>query len=124
MRRVSMNAKNGTTGSAREMAGWIADYRGRIVRGALLLLAVVALASFAAAQVNVTTHHYDNARTGANTNETVLTPQNITVSNFGKLFSQPVNGYVYAQPLYLANLPIPGKGTHNVLFVATEGDSV
>jgi len=80
--------------------------------------------SVAEAQVNVTTHHYDNARSGANTNETILTPQNVTVSSFGKLFSQPVNGYVYAQPLYLANLSIPGKGTHNVVFVATEGDSV
>jgi len=80
--------------------------------------------SVAEAQVNVTTHHYDNARSGANTNETILTPQNVTVSTFGKLFSQPVNGYVYAQPLYLANLSIPGKGTHNVVFVATEGDSV
>src|SRR5260370_28725600 len=48
----------------------------------------------------------------------------MTVSNFGKLFSQPVNGYVYAQPLYLANLPIPGKGTQNVLVVMTEGHSV
>ncbi len=89
-----------------------------------MLLGVVAAASFAAAQVNVTTHHYDNARSGANTNETVLTPQNVTVSSFGKLFSQTVNGYVYAQPLYLANVSIPGKGTHNVVFVATEGDSV
>ncbi len=124
MRVVSMHARNRAARSVREAGGSIADCRRGIARGLFVLLGVVAAASFAAAQVNVTTHHYDNARSGANTNETVLTPQNVTVSSFGKLFSQTVNGYVYAQPLYLANVSIPGKGTHNVVFVATEGDSV
>jgi len=77
-----------------------------------------------AAQVNVTTYHYDNARTGQNTQETILTPGNVTSSQFGKLFTVPVDGYVYAQPLYLANVQNIAGGTHNVLFVATEHDSL
>src|SRR5258708_1976708 len=76
------------------------------------------------AQVSVTTYHYDNARTGQNIQETILTPANVNISQFGKLFSQAVDGQVYAQPLYVPNLSIPNKGTHNVVFVATEADSV
>src|SRR5947207_927139 len=75
------------------------------------------------AQANVTTQHNNNARTGANTQETILTPANVNSSQFGKLFSVPVDGYVYAQPLYLSGVPISG-GTHNVLYVATEHDSL
>jgi hypothetical protein len=75
------------------------------------------------AQVNVTTFKNDNTRSGANTQETVLTPSNVNSTQFGKLFTTPVDGYVYAQPLYLSNISING-GSHNVLFVATEHDSV
>src|SRR5688572_1982176 len=77
-----------------------------------------------AASVNVLTYHNDNARTGVNPNETVLTPANVSSNSFGKLFTQPVDGPVYAQPLYVSDLTIPGKGTHNVVFVATMHDSV
>jgi hypothetical protein len=75
------------------------------------------------AQVAVTTYHNDVARTGQNIQETVLAPANVNSSYFGKLYTTPVDGYVFAQPLYLANVSIAG-GTHNVLYVATGHDSV
>lgn len=72
---------------------------------------------------NVITWHYDNLRTGLNPNETTLTTENVNATTFGKLFSYPVDGYLYAQPLYVSNLTIAGA-SHNVVFVATEKDSV
>jgi hypothetical protein len=72
----------------------------------------------------VLTSRYDNARTGANTNEFLLTPANVNVNTFGRLFTYPVDGYVYTQPLYVANLAIPGQGTHNVVIIATEHNTV
>jgi hypothetical protein len=83
----------------------------------LLLMAKPALAQ-------VTTSQYDNARTGATLGEKILTPQNVNPQQFGKLGAFKVDGAVYAQPLYVPNVPIPGKGTHDVLFIATEHDSV
>lgn len=73
--------------------------------------------------VNVLTWHADNARTGLNNKETELTPGNVHVATFGKLFSYQVDGHVFAQPLYISNVPIHGT-LHNVLYVATEYDSV
>jgi hypothetical protein len=72
----------------------------------------------------VLTYHYDNTRQGQNTNETVLTPQNVNVASFGKLFSYAVDSYVYAQPLIVTNVEIPGRGVRNVLLVLTMHDSV
>src|SRR4029077_3068166 len=97
---------------------WAAGVRCALT-AALLLIATVS----AAAQVSVTTYHYDNARTGQNTNETILTPSNVNSTQFGKLLSQSVDGQVYAQPLYIPNLRVNGS-VHNVVFVATENDSV
>ena len=74
--------------------------------------------------VSVLTQHNDNLRTGANLGETVLNTSNTNVTHFGKLFSRSVDGYVYAQPLYVPGLDIPGKGTHNVVYAATEHNSV
>lgn len=72
----------------------------------------------------VTTSQYDNLRTGATLSEKTLTPQNVNAQQFGKLGAFPVDGAVYAQPLFLPGVEIPGKGRRNVLFVATEHDSV
>src|ERR1700691_1109254 len=86
-------------------------------------IVVLALAAPAGAQ-RVITSQYDNARTGANLNETNLTPRNVNVQHFGKIFTLHVDGEVYAQPLFLSGVEIPGKGRHDVLFVVTEHDSV
>jgi hypothetical protein len=72
----------------------------------------------------VITSQYDNARTGANLHETRLTPRNVNVQQLGKIFTLHVDGEVYAQPLFVSGVEIPGKGRHDVLFVATEHDSV
>src|ERR1700683_405891 len=71
----------------------------------------------------VTTYQYDNNHSGTNTNETILTPTNVNVSQFGRQVVFPVRAYVYAQPLYVPNVTIGGP-SHNVLFVATEHDQV
>ena len=72
----------------------------------------------------IVTSQYDNQRTGATLNEKTLTPQNVNSSQFGKLGAFKVDGAVYAQPLFLAGVEIPGKGRHNVLYVATEHGSL
>jgi hypothetical protein len=76
------------------------------------------------AGVDVVTYHNDNARTGQNLNETILTPTTVTASSFGKTGFFPADGKVDAQPLFLSAVAIPGQGTHDVLYVATEHDSV
>lgn len=71
----------------------------------------------------VITHQYNVQRTGANLYETALTPSNVKASLFGKLFSCSVDSYIYGQPLFMPKLAIAG-GTHNVVYVATEKNSV
>jgi uncharacterized protein (TIGR03437 family) len=74
--------------------------------------------------VNVLTYQYDNSRAGANRSEAILTPANVNQRSFGKLFSAPVDGYLYGQPLYLGGVTVAGQGVHNLVYVATEHDSV
>ena len=78
----------------------------------------------AAASGDVTTYHNDNARTGQYLNETVLTPTTVNAATFGKVGFFAVDGKVDAQPLFVSGLSVPGQGVHDVLFVATEHDTV
>jgi hypothetical protein len=90
-----------------------------------VFFAILLAASFAAAQI--TTYHVDNNRTGWNPNETVLTPANVASSSFGLLHNIALNDQVDGQPLYVPNVTITAgsyQGVHNVVYVATEGDTV
>ena len=76
-------------------------------------------------QISVLTQHYDNARTGQNTHETILTNANVNPSQFGKLFTQTLDGMEAAQPLYVPNVFIPStNSSHNVIYAVTQHDSV
>ena len=85
---------------------------------------MLVLFSSAAPAQSVLTWHNDNSRTGQNLRETILTPANVNSTQFGKKFTRPLDGQTFAQPLYVPNVSIPGQGTHNVVYVATENDSV
>src|SRR5581483_5073305 len=75
------------------------------------------------AQVDVLTQHNDNARTGANLNETTLTPSNVNVNQFGMLFERSVDDQIYSQPLVVSNVDIGGV-KHNVVYITTVHNSV
>ena len=92
--------------------------------GALFTLIVVCFTPAWSQFTGVLTQHNDNTRSGQNNSETILTPQNIKAAKFGKVFSFSVDGQIYSQPLYMPNVSVPGKGTHNVVFVETQNDSV
>ena len=76
------------------------------------------------AQVNVLTYHNDNSRTGQNLAETTLTASNVKSTSFGKRFVVTLDGKVDAEPLYVSNVNMPQHGVHNVVFAATEHDSL
>jgi hypothetical protein len=86
-------------------------------------ISLLSLNSLCVSQVAVTTHHNDTSRTGQNLGETILNTSNVNVNTFGKLFSRTVDGQIYAQPLYVPNLSLDGT-TRNVVYVATQNDSV
>src|SRR5436305_15035632 len=89
----------------------------------LYLLSIFSFATSQTLDTSVLTGQYNNFRTAANMTEPVLTPSNVNVNTFGKLYSFPVDGTVFAQPLYVPNLKI-GASRVNVLFVATMHNSI
>jgi len=92
---------------------------------AAFLIFVLAFVSNATCQISVLTQHYDNARTGQNTQETILTPANVNANQFGLLFSYPLDGQMAAQPLYVPNIFIPAlNSAHNVVYAVTMHDSI
>ena len=93
----------------------------RSLRIAAGILTLCLLSHIVTAQVSVLTHHNDNSRSGANPQETVLTPANVNVASFGRRASFGVQGNVYAQPLYVPGVSISGR-PHNVVFIVTEHD--
>ena len=99
----------------------------RLIRLGVLLVwlaAIPRVALWAQTAPPVLTANYDNARTSSNLAESRLNPTNVNPTTFGKLFTLPVDGQVYAQPLYVPGLAVRNAGTHNVIFVATMHNSV
>ncbi|HLX86503.1 MAG TPA: carboxypeptidase-like regulatory domain-containing protein [Terriglobales bacterium] len=75
-------------------------------------------------QTDVLTQHNDNSRSGLNSTETILTPSNVNKNTFGKLFAHSVDGIIVGQPLYASNVLMNDGHTHNVVYVATQHNSV
>ena len=86
--------------------------------------ATLTINQVAATTTDVLTYHNDIARTGQNLTETTLTSSNVNSAKFGKLGFYSVDGLVDAEPLYASSVSVPTKGTHNLLIVPTENDSV
>lgn len=91
---------------------------------AFILLVLCFGFSIASAQTDVLTQHNDNTRSGLNANETLLTSANVNVNSFGKLFTQNVDGIIVGQPLYAGNVLMNDGKVHNVVYVATQHNSV
>src|SRR5579863_4912705 len=91
---------------------------------AIMCTPIVCLTAQTPTPVPVLTWRYDLTHAGQNTQETALTPSNVNAQSFGKLFSLRVDSTVYAEPLYVPGLKMSDGLVHNVLFVATENDSV
>src|SRR6516225_6999343 len=90
----------------------------------LAIVVIITICCFCSAQTNVLTYHNDNFHSGQNLSETILTPANVNSGTFGKLLVLPTDGKVEAQPLYVSGLTMPNQDVHNVVFVATQHDSV
>jgi hypothetical protein len=102
----------------------VSNSLGSATSAAATLVVTTSAPAAVSSNADVVTYHYDAMRSGANTNETVLTPANVNSTKFGLLGSFTVDGKVDGQPLYLSNVSISGVGTKNVLYVVTEHDAV
>jgi len=94
----------------------------RSMRNSLLLS--LSIANVLLGQSGVTVAEYNNQRTNANLNETVLNTANVNINQFGRLFTRNLDGFCYARPLYVPNVLIPGHGKRNVVYVATLHNTV
>jgi hypothetical protein len=92
-----------------------------MIRAVLCVACLTAIPGFAS---DILTAQHDANRTSWNSAETLLTTANVKQTTFGKLFSRPLDGWVYAQPLYMQGLNIPGQGIGNVVFVCTANNTV
>jgi uncharacterized repeat protein (TIGR03806 family) len=90
------------------------------------LPALLMMCSLAAARADVAvlTQHNNLSHTGANLQESSLNTSNVNTNTFGLLYTRPVDDQIYAQPLIMTNVNIPGKGVHNIVIVATVNDTV
>src|ERR1700733_3761263 len=97
-------------------------------RGLLLVVLAACTSVGPGLGADVLTYHNDNARTGLNSLEATLTPVNVNAGSFGLIRNLPVDGAVFAQPLYVSNAQVfsggQSQGLHNLVIVATEHDSV
>src|ERR1700733_6159943 len=91
---------------------------------ATLIVSVTAIGSGTCLGANITTHHYDNFRTGWNQAETVLTPYRVANESFGVIATAQADAQIDAQPLIVQGLTIQGQGVHDVVFIATENNSI
>ncbi|MGB8802824.1 MAG: Ig-like domain-containing protein [Candidatus Acidiferrales bacterium] len=82
------------------------------------------VASTTSPLAGVYSYRYDNTGTAQNRFETLLTPRNVNAATFGKLFAARIDGYVYAQPLYVSHVDVAGRGIHDVVYAATENDTI
>jgi outer membrane protein assembly factor BamB len=114
-----------TTSSQNKLVA--ALFRQRLLPLLLVLLSASGLRSQGVPNCHrgdVLTYHNDNARSGLNPAERILTPSNVNSTDFGLLFALPVDGFVTAEPLYASRVIFPDKSVHDVLIVETENDSV
>jgi hypothetical protein len=89
------------------------------------MIAALAVGAADPAQAyDITTHHYDTGRTGWNRFETILTPTSVASGSFGLLSSVTLDEQVDAQPLVVLHQVITGRGSHDVVYVATENDTI
>jgi hypothetical protein len=119
---------NGTPLAPYQWATWLSGADARVVILSWPVTSSPTTFVVGSLATDILTNRGDNARTGLNANETVLTPSIVSSPSFGLLYNKPVDGQVYAQPLYVSNQLIiingQSRGKHNVLYVATEHDSL